>query len=50
MFPVPAKLPDLLFDFSKQVIRDQPKDIFSYGAEYFKALDEDQDQSNKEND
>ena len=32
--------PELLHDFAKEVLRDQPEDIHEYGAQYFKALDE----------
>ena len=31
---------DIVHDFAREVLRDQPKDIVHYAAEYFKALDE----------
>ena len=39
-FPIPGTFPDLLHDFAREVLRDQPDDIYAYGAAYFKALDE----------
>ena len=37
-YPVPEEFPDILHDFAREVLRDQPDDIYEYGAEYFKAL------------
>lgn len=37
-YPVPEDFPDLLHDFAREVLRDQPDNIYEYGAEYFKAL------------
>ena len=39
-FPIPGSFPDLLHDFAREVLRDQPEDIYAYGAAYFKALEE----------
>ena len=39
-YPIPGAFPDLLHDFAREVLRDQPSDIYAYGAAYFKALDE----------
>ena len=39
-FPVPEKFPDILHDFAREVLRDQPADIIHYASEYFKAMDE----------
>ena len=39
-FPIPGSFADLLHDFAREVLRDQPEDIYAYGAAYFKALDE----------
>ena len=39
-FPVPITFKDIVHDFAREVLRDQPKDIVHYAAEYFKALDE----------
>ena len=36
-FPVPEDFPDLLHDFAREVLRDQPANIYEYGALYFKA-------------
>ena len=37
-FPVPEDFPDLLHDFAREVLRDQPENIYEYGAQYFRAL------------
>ena len=39
-YPIPGDFPQLLHDFTKEVLRDQPDDIFEYGYQYFKALEE----------
>ena len=39
-YPVPSNFPDLLHDFTREVLRDQPADIYDYGFAYFKALEE----------
>ena len=36
-YPVPEDFPDLLHDFAREVLRDQPENIYEYGALYFKA-------------
>lgn len=38
-FPVSGAFPDLLHDFAREVLRDQPEDIYEYGAAYFKAME-----------
>ena len=37
-YPVPEDFPDLLHDFAREVLRDQPENIYEYGALYFKAI------------
>ena len=37
-YPVPDDFPDLLHDFAREVLRDQPENIYEYGALYFKAM------------
>ena len=37
-YPVPEDFPDLLHDFAREVLRDQPADIYHFGMEYFTAL------------
>ena len=37
-YPVPEDFPDLLHDFTREVLRDQPEDIYDYGAQYFAAM------------
>ena len=39
-FPIPGQFPDILHDFVREVLRDQPENIYEYGAAYFTALDE----------
>jgi hypothetical protein len=35
---VQEEFPDLLHDFAREVLRDQPENIYEYGALYFKAM------------
>ena len=37
-YPVPEEFPDLLHDFAREVLRDQPDNIYEYGALYFKHM------------
>lgn len=37
-FPVPSGFTELLADFVREILRDQPKNIVEYGAHYFEAL------------
>ena len=37
-YPVPEDFPDLLHDFAREVLRDQPDNIYEYGALYFKSM------------
>ena len=39
-FPIPGSFPDLLHDFAREVLRDQPEDIYEFGAAYFKAMED----------
>jgi len=39
-FPIPNEFPDLLHDFCKDILRDQPENIYEYGAAYFKAKED----------
>ena len=38
-FPIPENFPDILHDFAKEVVREQPKDMLDFAVEYFKALE-----------
>ena len=38
-FPIPGAFPNLLHDFAREVLRDQPDDIYDYGLQYFTALE-----------
>ena len=37
-YPVPEEFPEILHDFARMVLRDQPENIYEFGAEYFKAI------------
>eukprot|EP00352_Strombidinopsis_acuminata_P008210 CAMPEP_0176374376 /NCGR_PEP_ID=MMETSP0126-20121128/26713_1 /TAXON_ID=141414 ORGANISM="Strombidinopsis acuminatum, Strain SPMC142" /NCGR_SAMPLE_ID=MMETSP0126 /ASSEMBLY_ACC=CAM_ASM_000229 /LENGTH=74 /DNA_ID=CAMNT_0017734925 /DNA_START=18 /DNA_END=242 /DNA_ORIENTATION=+ len=39
-FPITGKLPHLLHDFAREVLRDQPQNIYDYGFEYFLAMEQ----------
>ena len=34
-FTVPPEMPEVLRDFTREVLRDQPEDVAKYGYEYF---------------
>ena len=38
-FKVPNHFEDILSDFAKEILRNQPKDIIDFGIEYFKGLE-----------
>ena len=38
-YPIPGDFPELLHDFAREILRDQPENIFEYGAQYFAALE-----------
>lgn len=38
-FPVPAGFQEVLADFTREVLRDQPKNIIEYAAKYFEMLE-----------
>lgn len=46
-YQIPGKFPDLLHDFAREVLRDQPEDIYAYGAAYFRAMEKVSDTSQK---
>ena len=37
-YPVPEDFPDFLNDLARDVLRDQPENIYEYGALYFKVM------------
>eukprot|EP00347_Sterkiella_histriomuscorum_P017211 403350253 len=39
-YPVPQGFPDILHDFAREVLRDQPDNIKEYGWQYFKAIEQ----------
>eukprot|EP00347_Sterkiella_histriomuscorum_P010720 403375180 len=42
-FPVPDGFQDILHDFSREVLKDQPENIYHYGFLYFKAMEQGMD-------
>ena len=36
-YPVPEDFPDMLHEFAREILRDQPDNIYEYGAQYWKA-------------
>ena len=47
-YPIPAEFPDILHDFVRELLRDQPGDIFDYGAQYFKAKEDAREKGEEE--
>jgi hypothetical protein len=39
-FPIPEGFPEILSDFAKEILRNRPKDIYEFSAEYFRCLQE----------
>jgi hypothetical protein len=39
-YPVPQGFPDILHDFAREVLRDQPENIYEFGYLYFKSIEE----------
>jgi len=39
-FPSPPLFNELIHDFTKEILRNQPDDILEFGALYFKCLQE----------
>lgn len=39
-YPVPEGFQEILHDFTREVLRDQPEDIIKYAADYFECLSE----------
>ncbi len=38
-FPIPEAFPDILHDYAREVLRDQPQDIIEFSIGYFTALE-----------
>ena len=38
-FPIPHCYRDILKNFTREILRDQPVEIFAYGLQYFEALE-----------
>ena len=41
-FQIPEAFPDVLRDLTREILRDQPKDINKYAYEYFEKLKQQQ--------
>ena len=39
-YPVPEGFSNILADFASEVLRDQPENIYDFGYQYFKAIEE----------
>ena len=37
-FKIPAEFPEILRNLTREILRDQPKDINKYACEYFEKL------------
>lgn len=37
-FQIPAEFPEILRNLTREILRDQPKDINKYSMEYFEKL------------
>ena len=40
-FQIPAEFPEILRNLTREILRDQPKDINKYAFEYFEKLKQD---------
>ena len=38
-YPIPEKFPEILHDFSREVLRYMPKDILDFAIQYFYSLE-----------
>lgn len=38
-FPIPSGFQQILSDFTREVLRDQPQNIIEYAAKYFEMLE-----------
>ena len=38
-YPIPEKFPEILHDFSREVLRYMPKDILDFSVQYFYSLE-----------
>ena len=38
-YPVPGSFQDLLHDFTREVLRNQPENIYEFGVAYFTAME-----------
>jgi hypothetical protein len=45
-FQIPAEFPDVLRNLTREILRDQPKDINKYALEYFEKLKQEKNLAN----
>ena len=38
-YQIPTNFPDLLNEFTLEILRNQPQDIYEFGLRYFRALE-----------
>ena len=42
-YEVPPTFQEILRDFTMEILKDQPTNIYEYGAQFFAAIDEDRE-------
>ncbi len=45
-FQIPAEFPEILRNLTREILRDQPKDINKFACEYFEKLKQDRSLAN----
>jgi hypothetical protein len=40
IYPVPKTFTEILHDFAREILREQPADILEFGAQYFRCMEE----------
>ena len=38
-FPIPGKFPEMLHDFAREVLREQPENVYAFGFQFFRAME-----------
>ena len=39
-YPIPKEFPEILAQFIKEILRNQPRDIIDFGIEFFRCVEE----------
>ena len=42
-YEIPPTFQEILRDFTLQILKDQPENIYEYGAQFFAAVDEERE-------